>query len=202
MVEPSRYNVSSEQADLEGGLLKNKLKIKDPKILGDAETVLLADAYEYFFDVQRREGLTLDLSLLLKIHHYFLSPLYEWAGKIRDVDISKDGVLFCPVIHLQKNLDAFGKTILKNLPFEKDQKKTLALKLAIIHNEFNATHPFREGNGRAIRLFIDLIAASIGYQPLDYSKSSPTEYLDACIAGIKMNHKPMERIMFNGLSKA
>jgi len=202
MAEPSRYSVSPQQAGLEGGLLKNKLKIKDPKVLGDAETVLLADTYEHFFDIQMRQDLHFNLSLLFKIHHYFLDTLYEWAGKIRSVDISKDGILFCPVIHLQKSFDEFEKTISKHLPSEKDSKKSIARKLAIIHNEFNAIHPFREGNGRAIRLFIDLIASSVGYQPVDYSKSSKTDYLNACLSGIKMSHKPMERIMYYGLLKA
>jgi hypothetical protein len=50
MAEHSRYNVSDEQAGIEGEVLKNKLRITDQKSLDDAETLLLADAYAHFFN--------------------------------------------------------------------------------------------------------------------------------------------------------
>lgn len=69
----------------------------------------------------------------------------------------------------------------------------MAEKLAIIHNEFNAVHPFREGNGRTIRLFIDLLLISIGHETLDYSNIEK-KYISACIMGMSKNHKPMQKI--------
>jgi cell filamentation protein len=71
--------------------------------------------------------------------------------------------------------------------------------MAWIHTEFNFIHPFREGNGRTIRLFLDLLAVHCGYEPINYSTSTKTEYINACIAGMSKNYKPMEKVMNKGL---
>src|SRR3990167_7504373 len=99
MAEPSRYNVSARQAGLDKGILKNKLGTLDQKLLEDTETLLLADTYSYFKKRLENQGLKFDLSLLFAIHRYFLQTLYSWAGKISTVNISKDGMLFCPAVH-------------------------------------------------------------------------------------------------------
>lgn len=82
-----------------------------------------------------------------------------------------------------------------------DSKATVAKKLAIIHNEFNVIHPFREGNGRTIRLFLDLLVGNIGYQPIDCGKKPDAEYLKACNAGASGKHGAMAQVIKKGLKK-
>jgi|TARA_Y100000310_G_scaffold266048_1_gene277346 cell filamentation protein len=142
-----------------------------------------------------------NLSLLFDIHKYFLNTLYSWAGKIREVDISKDNMLFASSRYINSSLKEFKKILKKNIPKQSDDKKTIAQKLALIHSELNAIHPFRDGNGRIIRLFLDLLALHSGYEMIDYSKSSKQGYINACIDGMVKDNKKMEIILYNGLKR-
>lgn len=202
MTEHLRYHVSAKKAGLSKGVLKNKLGIKDQKKLDDAETLLLADAYAYFFELLKQEKVKFDLSLLFSIHKYFLGTLYTWAGNLRQVDISKDGMLFAPVEFIDRSLKDFEILLNTNLPKQSDNKDNISKKLSLIHNEFNVIHPFREGNGRTIRLFLDLIVVKLGYDPIDWGKRSNTEYLGACIKGALGKHTEMTKIIKKGLKKS
>jgi cell filamentation protein len=201
MAGRSRYSVSDDEAGMRGSILQNKLNLHNQQELDDAETVLLADAYEYFFDLLARGRMTSDLKLLFQIHRYFLSPLYSWAGKERTVEISKDGMLFAPVRQLHDSLRAFEEDFRKYVPKASNTKPQIAHGLAVIHCELNAIHPFREGNGRTIRLFLDLHASRVGYNPIDWGKSTQENYLKACIDGMAKKYSKMEKIIYLGLRK-
>ncbi|MBU2524210.1 Fic family protein [Patescibacteria group bacterium] len=141
------------------------------------------------------------MKLIFDIHKYFLSTLYSWAGKIRTVNISKNNILFAPVTHIEKALTYFETTLDKNLPKNEDNKKVLAEKIAIIHCEFNFIHPFREGNGRVIRLFLDLISVNQDYDMISFGKTTNKDYINACIAGMQQKYQPMSDIIYKGLIK-
>jgi cell filamentation protein len=201
MAGHSRYNLTDAQAGIENGILKNKLNIKDQRKLDDAETLLLNDAYAYFFALAEKRRITFDLAFLFSIHKFFLEPLYTWAGKTRTIDLSKDEMLFAPVKFLDKSLNAIKVILRQNEIIRTDPKQQVARRLAIIHNEFNSVHPFREGNGRTIRLFLDLISVSNGYNPINWSKQSHKTYILACKKGLIAEHKAMARIIYVGLTK-
>lgn len=201
MAEHSRYSVSGKEIETPEGILKNKLGITDKKFIEDLETTLLRDTYSHFLTLLERREIQCDLSLLFAIHAYFLGTLYNWAGKIRTVDISKDGVLFVPASHIPSALKELENILRRNTASPKDTKKEIANKFALIHCEFNAVHPFREGNGRTIRLFLDLFALCIGYSFIDYTKSSQSVYIKACIAGMKKDYTRMTKIIYQGLKK-
>jgi len=201
MVEPSRYRVSDKAAGINNGILINKLGIKDQKKLDSAETLLLADTYSHFFELLNKNKIQFDLSLLFAIHQYFFEPLYDWAGKIRTVNISKDKMFFAPTEFLDKVLEKFAKFLKTELLKSPTSKNDLARKLAVIHNEFNVIHPFREGNGRTIRLFLDLLAVNFGYNPIDWGKKSRVIYFEACARGARGNHEAIIKIIKNGLKK-
>lgn len=201
MVEHSRYSVSEKDAGIQDGLLKNKLNISDQKMLDDAETILLSDAYDHFFGLLEKDIITFNVSFLFSIHEYFLGTLYEWAGSLRTVDISKDDMLFAPVKHLKSSLKSFEKLLVESIPVSTDSKKQISQKLAIIHNEFNALHPFREGNGRTIRLFLDLLSVHCGYQPINWKKKDQKTYLNACKKGMSQEHVEMAKLIYLGLIK-
>ena len=59
-------------------------------------------------------------------------------------------------------------------------------------------HPFREGNGRTIRLFLDLLAVSVGYATIDYGRSTD-DYIAACAAGMNGDDTPMTHLIEKGL---
>jgi len=199
MIGHSRYHVSDEAAGVSQGILKNKLGIKSKKKLNDAETLLLADTYAHFFDMLEKGKVKFDLDLFFSIHKYFLGPLYEWAGKTRTVNISKDEMFFALVKYIDKALEEFTALLKTKLLKQSKDKDELSEKLAIIHNEFNVIHPFREGNGRTVRLFLDLLVVSLGYDPIDWSKTTNSAYLNACIAGAEGKHESMTKIIKKGL---
>lgn len=199
MAEPSRYNVGGDESASE--ILKNKLGIKDQRALEDTESVLFSDTYEYFL-VKLEEGkLDFNVDLVFEIHKFFLDPLYSWAGKTRTVQMSKDGVLFCKAAHIKVAMKDFEKLLKKQLPKKNDSKSSVAEKLAIIHCEFNAIHPFREGNGRTIRLFLDLLALDSDYSLIDFGKTDKKTYIEACIAGMSQDYSKMKSVIYKGLTK-
>lgn len=199
MVELSRYNVDDAQAGLDRGVLKNKLGYTTQKDLDDAETILQTDAYKYFFDLAQTRKFVFSSDLLFEMHQYFFETLYDWAGTVRTVDISKGEMLFAPVKYLTNSLEELNHIIQNNTPTPSDNLTVLAEKLALIHNEFNVVHPFRDGNGRTIRLFLDVLVHTLGFQPINYSDRE--KYLAACIVGASQNNAPMQQIIEFGLIK-
>ncbi|MEK9160129.1 MAG: Fic family protein [Patescibacteria group bacterium] len=197
MVGVSRYNTGGDQADI----LKNKLGIKDPKELEDLETLLLTDAYEHFLQLLSENKLKLNLDLFFELHDYFLGPLYTWAGKIRTVNISKGDAFFAPAQNIESALKQFESEFEKDKLIEKDSKEEIARKLASIHCELNVIHPFREGNGRTLRLFLDLLTMNVGYEAVDFKKIPDKEFIDACKHGMLQNYEPMETIYLRLLVK-
>jgi len=197
MAGVSRYNAGGD----EGNILKNKLGITDPNVLGDFETILLTDSYEHFINLLSQNKLELDLNLLFTIHEYFLEPLYTWAGKIRTVNISKGDAFFAPAQNIESSLKQFEPTFEKNKPNPEDSKEEVAKKLAFIHCELNVIHPFREGNGRTLRLFLDLLTVQAGYEAVDFKKIPNEEFINACRKGMLQDYEPMETIYVRLLHK-
>lgn len=199
MAAHSRYDVSNEGAGIsKNGILINKLGIKEQKELDDAETLLLKDSYAHFFALASQGKMVFDLPTLFTIHEYFLGTLYTWAGKVRGVDISKPGALFAPVAYMASSIKVLEKLIQMHLPKRKDSRKLIAEKIAVIHNELNTVHPFREGNGRTIRLFLDLMITDLDLPPVDWNVK---DYMRACQRGMSKDHSKMAKIIYHSISK-
>ena len=109
-----------------------------------------------------------DLAHLQRIHLNLFQDVYDWAGKIRTVDISRGNSRFANVRFIESAAnDIFNKLARENWLRGLDAD-TLSKRLAHYLSEINALHPFREGNGRVQRIFISQLSQSAGYQ-LDYS---------------------------------
>ncbi|MFN2261894.1 MAG: Fic family protein [Psychroflexus sp.] len=88
--------------------------------------------------------------------------IYAWAGKRRKVEISKDGKQFFPLSHFENAIRYIDSSISEYKKISNSNKVELALKLAEILDNVNYLHPFREGNGRAQREFMRLLALEKG----------------------------------------
>ena len=109
-----------------------------------------------------------DLAHLQRIHLALFQDVYDWAGKIRTVDISRGNSRFANVRFIESAAnDIFTKLARENWLKGLDAV-ALSKRLAHYLSEINALHPFREGNGRVQRIFISQLSQSAGYQ-LDYS---------------------------------
>lgn len=125
-------------------------------------------AYELF-----ESGLINDIEVgtvrgLQQIHSYIFGGLYDFAGKIRSMNIAKGGFAFAPAMYLRENLALIEKMSEESI--ESIVKKYV---------EMNVAHPFLEGNGRATRIWLDLILKKNLQTCTDWSKINKREYLDA-----------------------
>ena len=105
-------------------------------------------------------------SALQTIHQYLFEEIYDFAGKIRTVNISKGNFRFASVMYLQAALDNIDK--MPQSTFDEIVEKYV---------EMNIAHPFREGNGRSMRIWLDLIFKAELQKVVDWSKVDKEDYL-------------------------
>jgi cell filamentation protein len=105
---------------------------------------------------------------LMQIHGYLFKGLYEFAGEIRTKDISKGGFRFASCLYLTESLVAIDA-----LP--EDTFENIVTKYV----EMNIAHPFMEGNGRSMRIWLDLIFKKNHSQCIDWQKIDKRDYLNA-----------------------
>lgn len=172
-------------------VLKNKLGIKDVATLNKNERRLSALRV---IDLRKKSFKKFDFATLKKIHHEIFQDVYQWAGTIRNVNISKGKTLFCPV----ENINSYADTVFKKLKKENYlqglPQDEFCKKAADLFGDINALHPFREGNGRTQREFIYHLAKNAGYE-LDLNKLDKTKYMTASIESMLTSNEKMEKLM-------
>lgn len=166
--------------------LENKLGITESAELArEEEKISKTKALELFemglldtFKVGSFEGLA-------KIHYYLFEDIYDFAGKIRTVNIAKGCFRFVPVMYLEAALENIGKMPQSN--FDEIVEKYV---------EMNVAHPFREGNGRSARIWLDSIFKKELKMVVDWSKVDKEDYL------LAMERSPVKDIEIKVLLKA
>ncbi len=145
--------------DKKTGVLRNLLGITDEDTLIFVEsgvvTKRLHELYEKPLKIKGIESLFL-------IHKHLFQDIYSWAGTKRTVEISKDGNQFFPTSFFATAFLYIDSLIAEYKIIKKENKRELAHKLAEILDNINHLHPFREGNGRAQREFLRLLALEKG----------------------------------------
>ena len=148
-------------------MLDNKLGIKDSVLLArEEERISKKRAVELFETGKLYEFEAGTFETLSKIHRYLFEEIYDFAGNIRNVNISKGNFRFAPVIYLEAALDNINKMPQSN--FDEIIEKYV---------EMNIAHPFREGNGRSTRIWLDLILKKEIKKVIDWSKVDKEDYL-------------------------
>lgn len=122
---------------------------------------------------------------LAKIHKYIFEDIYEFAGKIRTENIAKGNFRFAPVMYLENSLEYVSKMPQKT--FEEIIEKYV---------EMNIAHPFREGNGRSTRIWLDAILKKELKMVVDWSKVDKDDYL------LAMERSPIKDVEIKVLLKA
>jgi cell filamentation protein len=192
----SRYDVNNSEGDFqpggEEGVLRNRLGLTRKQDIDDAETELLQALYEHVLS-DSSEILTFDD--IKRWHHLWLGNLYEWAGSLRTVNMSKGDFHFAAAAQLPRLIDAFEKEFLSRFSelSEMDDEAVVQY-LAQSHVEFILIHPFREGNGRLSRLLMDTMAIEAGFEPLDYQlwEDNKDFYFKSIQAGVAGNYQYIE----------
>ncbi|MDQ7057006.1 MAG: Fic family protein, partial [Ghiorsea sp.] len=150
-------------------ILENKLNISSQVELSIAEEKISKQKAKQLFDsgdINKTEiGTFAGLSF---IHTYLFADIYDFAGKIRDVNIAKGDFRFAPLMYLEPSLAHIDDMPQHN--FDEIIEKYV---------EMNIAHPFREGNGRATRIWLDLILKKELGQVVDWNLVDKDDYLSA-----------------------
>lgn len=182
----------------ESDVLTNKLNIKDDALLLEAERKITA--IRMIEASKKRIRGKFDFEHLKRIHFFIFRDVYDWAGQVRTVNISK-GNQFCRVEFIESQ----AKELLDQLQKEHclktvQTKEALGGKLAYYLGELNAIHAFREGNGRSQRMFIEHLAQSLGYR-IDFGKISREEMLKASIKAFDLDYSMLENLICGAMEK-
>ena len=163
----------------------NKLGITDTAELDRAEEKISKIKAIKLFDNGYLENLEAGIfNSLVGIHKYLFEDIYEFAGKIRTVNISKGNFRFVPIMYLEaslKNIETMPQSTFDEI-IEK-------------YVEMNIAHPFREGNGRSIRIWLDLILKKELKVVVDWSKVDKEDYL------LAMERSPIKDVEIKQLLK-
>lgn len=119
-----------------------------------------------------------DLAYLKGIHRQLFRDIYDWAGELRTVDISKGETRFCNFKRIEPGVDKLFETLSEADWLEGSDRGSLVTAAARYYGDLNIIHPFREGNGRAQRLLFEHLIINAGYQ-VDWWQAEPDEWLQA-----------------------
>ena len=165
--------------------LQNKLGITDSAELArEEERISKKKAVELYDKGLLDELEAGKFSSLAFIHKYLFEEIYDFAGVVRDVNIAKGGFRFAPVMYLDSALEHVSN--MKQSTFDEIIEKYV---------EMNIAHPFREGNGRATRIWLDLILKKELGMVIDWSKVDKEDYL------LAMERSPIKDIEIKHILK-
>jgi cell filamentation protein len=146
--------------DPETGVLRNKYGITDAQKLQEVEGL---ETTSRLIELKRKPIKVKSVDTLLVIHRYLFQDLYDWAGKVRTVEISKQGNPFHPTSFFEAGF-SYVNDLISGYRAHGTDISPLANHLALILDSVNTLHPFREGNGRTQREFIRVLALEKGYR--------------------------------------
>jgi cell filamentation protein len=171
-----------------GTVLRNRLGLEDSEALARAERLLS--------DRRAAQGWPegeLDFAHLKAIHRHLFQDIYDWAGLPRRCDLWKGSAMFARADHIEGAAatvfgDLAGRNHLRGLSFG-----PMAAGLAWTYGEINALHPFREGNGRAARALLGIVAERAGWR-IDWTKTEPLGWIEASRASLRGDYDPLTDI--------
>lgn len=147
--------------------LENKLGIDNsPELAREEERISKIRAMEIFNNDLLKDKRAGTFSTLTFIHHTLFADIYDFAGQLRDINIAKGNFRFAPIMYLKASLESIDK--MSQSTFDEIVEKYV---------EMNVAHPFREGNGRSGRIWLDhMLKTELGLV-IDWSKVDKEDYL-------------------------
>ena len=184
--------------DPETGVLRNLGGITDPDALNFVETAATTKRTN---ELKAMQIQVTDSNALFAIHRHLFQDVYDWAGKLRTVEISKGGKQFFPLSRFDNALKFFAGLLAEYKHINKKDKAKLSHKLAEILDAVNYLHPFREGNGRTQREFLVLLAREKGWM-LNLNPPDTIEIYERYMAGtINGDVEILAELIFECLSR-
>ena len=167
-------------------MLANKLGLTSSAELARAEERISKKKAAELFEQSILEHLPAGtFSTLQVIHQYLFADIYDFAGQIRNGNMAKGNFRFVPLMYLQAALETIDK--MPQASFDEIIEKYV---------EMNIAHPFREGNGRSMRIWLDHILKTEIGRVVDWSKVEKEDYL------LAMERSPVKDIEIKHLLQA
>lgn len=165
--------------------LENKLNITDSTELARMEEkISKKKAVELFENRYLEQFKAGSFEMLAAIHQYLFGDIYDFAGQVRTVNLAKGNFRFAPVMYLQSAIENVEK--MPQATFDEIIEKYV---------EMNIVHPFREGNGRSTRIWLDLILKRELGRVIDWSAVDKEDYL------LAMERSPIKDIEIKHILK-
>lgn len=162
-------------------VLINKFNIRDEKSLSKVEqgitSALIAKA---FIEIPFQN---VDFEFYKKLHEYVFGDIYEWAGTIRKVNMSKKGTSFCSADRISDSGVRIFARLKKNDYLNNLSSEEFIDEFTELYCELNHLHPFREGNGRIQRLFLSMLLEHSN-KKIDFSKIDKDLFMIATIKSV------------------
>ena len=166
-------------------MLENKLGLSNSAELAREEERISKKKAAELFENGVLDTLTPgSFAALQAIHKYLFDEIYDFAGKVRTVNIAKGNFRFAPVMYLDAALEKIEK--MPQGTFDEIIEKYV---------EMNVAHPFREGNGRSMRIWLDLILKTELHKVVDWSRVDKDDYL------LAMERSPVKDLEIKHLLK-
>lgn len=170
-----RYSLSASRDNCYPGttILVNKLGLQEQEALNDAEYMSVSIYTAELMKTDFTKPFTFEFYCY--IHKVLFGNIYDWAGEIRSVDISKKGTNFCRSDNIRSLGNDKFDYLQRNNEFNDFHRDKYIKEIADFYHELNMLRPFREGNGRTERLFFSLLLKRNG-NSIDFAKCD-TDFL-------------------------
>lgn len=159
-------------------VLINKLSIQNQADLDAVEGTLVPAKAALW--AEKPLAAAFDFAHYCRIHRFLFEDLYDWAGTLRTVNMSKKGTQFCPAEQIEARAAAVFGYLAQKHNFVGLPKEEFIDALTDFYKSTNELHPFREGNGRTQRVFLAQLADHAGYE-VDFSKIAADDLIIATI---------------------
>ena len=201
MVNLGKNDFQDPYIDQSSGCLRNLFDIKDPEELSKVETALaLNRCYELeYASFDKTANKIFDFDHLKAIHRHIFQDVYGWAGQIRDVNISKGETHFLPHSLIEQGAKSTFTKLKQENYLKGLDPNNFSEKAGYYLGEINHIHPFREGNGRTQREFINQLAHYNGYH-IEWKNISQKQMIEASIEADRGNIKPLATLIRENLA--
>ncbi|MDT4853357.1 putative adenosine monophosphate-protein transferase fic [compost metagenome] len=185
-----KYGVGQDPYCYPGtSVLRNRLGLTSDEALNEAERTFSAIAASEIEFIPP----PYDLASLKRIHRQLFQDIYDWAGELRTVDISKGCTHFCNVTRIEPEAEKIFSRLANANWFEGLSRHDLVAAAAELFGDLNMTHPFRDGNGRAQRILFEFIIVNAGYE-LSWWEIEEGEWIQANINAVVCDYNALIRI--------
>ena len=165
-------------------ILENRMNITDSADLAREERISKKKATQLFDNKLLDSFPAGKFDTLQAIHKYMFEDVFDFAGKIRTVNLAKSNFRFAPLMYLQAALDNIDK-----------MQQSTFYEIVEKYVDMNIAHPFREGNGRSTRIWLDHILKNEIGKVVDWSKVDKEDYL------LAMERSPIKDVEIKVLLK-